>query len=93
MITATTEVKITPRLMAEAFWSMGSDEQVEFFLELSKVIKEDQGSGNNCAYSQGELQWYYTGDVLSKPQNKEARSMLMCMAAPLYLNTLMFTGE
>ena len=93
MTTATAEITITPRMAAEAFWSMGSNEQVEFFLELSKVIKEDQDSGNNGAYSQGELQWYYTGSDLSKPQNKEARSMLMTMAAPLYLNTLMFTGE
>lgn len=92
MSTVTTEVKITPRMLSEAFWGMSSDEQVEFFLELSKVIKEDQDSGNNCAYSQGELQWYYTGNDLSKPQNKEARIMLMTMAAPLYLNTLMFTG-
>ena len=92
MITATTEVTITPKMMAEAFWGMASDEQVEFFLELSKVIKADEDSGNTGAYSQGELQWYYTGNDLSKPQNKEARSMLMTMAAPLYLNTLMFTG-
>jgi len=93
MTTALTEVTITPRMMAEAFWEMASDEQVEFFLELSRVIKEDQASGNNGAYSQGELQWYYTGNDLSKTENKEARSMLMCMAAPLYLSTLMFTGD
>lgn len=92
MTTATAEITITPRMAAEAFWSMGSDEQIEFFLELSRVIKEYHDNGNNCAYSQGELQWYYTGSDLSKPQNKEARSMLMTMAAPLYLNTLMFTG-
>lgn len=93
MTTALTEVTITPRMAAEVFWSMGSDEQIEFFLELSRVIKEDQDSGNNGAYSQGELQWYYTGSDLSKEENKEARSMLMNMAAPLYLNTLAFTGE
>ena len=93
MTTATTEVTITPKMMAEALWGMGSDEQVEFFLELSKVIKTDEDNGNTGAYSQGELQWYYTGSDLSKPQNKEARSMLMCMAAPLYLSTLVFTGD
>ena len=92
MTTASTEVTLTPKMLAEAFWEMGSDEQVEFFLELSRVIKEDQDNGNNGAYSQGELQWCYIGSELSKPQNKEARSMLMTMAAPLYLNTLMFTG-
>jgi len=31
MTTATTEVTITPRMMAEAFWGMGSDEQMDLF--------------------------------------------------------------
>jgi hypothetical protein len=93
MTTAITEVTITPRMLSEAFWGMCSSEQVEVFLELSKVIKEDQLSGNNGAYSQGELQWYCTGKYLLKPENKEARSMLMTVAAPLYLNTLRFAGE
>ena len=93
MTTAITEVTITPKMMAEAFWEMGSDQQVEFFRELSRVIKEDQDNGNTSAYSQGELQWFFTGSILSKEVNKEARGMLMTMAAPLYLSTLRFTGE
>lgn len=93
MTTATAEITITPAIMAQAFWGMDSVSQMEFFKELSRYIKKDQESGNNSAYSQGELQWFYLGDELSIIGNDEARSMLMTMAAPLYLNTLRFAGR
>lgn len=92
MSAATAIVDLTPAMLAEAFWRFGSDEQAEFFAELAKVIKADHESGNKSAYSLGELQWFYVGDELKKPVNKEARDMLMTMAAPQYMHTLMATG-
>ena len=89
MTTISATVKITPAMMAEAFWTLCSDEQVEFFNRLSQVIKEDHEKDNKSAYSLGELQWFYVGEELEKPENKEARDMLMTMAAPLYMHTLM----
>lgn len=67
--------------------------QVAFFDELAAIIKQDHAAGNTGAYSLGELQWFYVGDELLKPDNKLARDMLMTMAAPLYLNTLRFSGR
>jgi hypothetical protein len=87
MIHATATVQLTPAMMAEAFWQMASSQQVEFFDELARVIREDHKT-NTSAYSLGELQWFFVGDELLKPKNSEARSMLMTMAAPLYLHTL-----
>lgn len=74
-------------MMAEAFWQMESSLQVEFFDELARVIREDHKT-NTSAYSLGELQWFFVGDVLLETKNAEARAMLMTMAAPLFLNTL-----
>lgn len=93
MTTATAEVTLTPAMMAHAFWGMGSELQTQFFNELAEVIKANHKEGNGSAYSLGELQWFYVGDELLKPQNKQARDMLMTMAAPLYLNTLRASGE
>ena len=87
MTYATAIVRFTPVMMAEAFWQLGSGQQVEFFTELAKVIRENHKT-NSSAYNLGELQWFYVGDELMKQENNEARSMLMTMAAPLYLNTL-----
>lgn len=86
-------VTITPAMLAEAFWSMPDDEQAQFFSELSRVIREDNESGNKGAYSNGELQWFYLGDRLRETGQDAARSMLMTMAAPLYLNTLRASGQ
>ena len=93
MSTATAQVTITPAMMAEAFWQMKSDKQVEFFALLGNAIKADYGEGNRSAYSLGELQWFFVGDKLLEPSNKLARDMLMTMAAPLYLHTLRASGE
>lgn len=89
MTTISATVKITPAMMAEAFWALDSVYQTEFFAQLAKTIKADQDDGNKSAYSFGELQWFYLGEELEKPDNKNAREMLMTMAAPLYMHTLM----
>lgn len=91
MSTATAEVTLTPVMMAEAFWGMGSDGQVEFLKRLGDRINADLESGNGSAYSLGELQWHFVGHELLKPENKQAKDVLMTMAAPLYLHTLMYT--
>lgn len=88
MTEALVKVTITPALMAEAFWGMESIQQIDFFNELAKVVKEDFLS-NPSAYSLGELQWFY----MESDMRGVAREMLMAMAAPLYLNTLRFSEE
>lgn len=90
MSTATAKVTITPEMLAQAFWGMGSDLQVAFFDELAAIVRRDHQGGNTGAYSLGELQWHYVGHDLLKPENKQARDMLMTMAAPLYLHTLTY---
>lgn len=79
---ATADVTITPDMMAQAFWDMGSDQQVEFFAALASVINADKVGGNDNAYTYGELQWFFTGNELMKADNKVAKEMLMTMAAP-----------
>lgn len=89
MTTANVTVKLTPAMMAEAFWNLSSGEQADFFDQLAMAIKQDHEGGNTSAYSLGELQWYYLGEELERPYNKAAREMLMTMAAPLYMHTLL----
>ncbi len=92
MTTATANITLTPSMLAEAFWGMESSQQVEFFAELARVIRANHEAGNRYAYSLGELQWFYTGSQLLEEKNREARDMLMTIAAPLYLHTLRATG-
>lgn len=93
MTQAQATVTLTPSMLAEAFWSLGSDEQAAFFAHLAKAIQADQDAGNKSAYSLGELQWFYVGEELLKPERKKARDMLMTMAAPLFLHTLRAAGQ
>lgn len=92
MITVTADITIPPDTLARAFWTMASDQQVEFFAELAKVIKADHIGGNPTLYSLGELHWFFLEDDLMRPENRVARDMLMTMAAPLYLHTLRASG-
>lgn len=89
MATVHASVKLTPAMMAEAFWELGSVEQAEFFSKLAKVIMDDHEGGNTSAYALGELQWFHLGEELDKPENKDGRSLLMSIAAPHYMYTLM----
>jgi hypothetical protein len=75
--------------MAQAFWAMGSTEQIKFFSELANVIKEDHKT-NKSAYSLGQLQWCYMAEDMKKKENKEAKEMLMTMASFLYWHTLSY---
>lgn len=87
LIPITSEIDLTPKLMAEAFWNMGSDKQAEFFHELNTVIVTSHAKDpKSWAWSLGEMQWCYVAALLEK--DKAGRDMLMAMAAPLYLHTL-----
>lgn len=83
-------VKITPEMMAQAFWEMSEFQQADFFTSLAKVISKDFYGGNGCAYSLGELQWFALEKCI---RNKDgsgtpASDVLMSMAAPHFRYTL-----
>jgi len=89
--TASATVELTPTMLAQAFWGMGSDQQAEFFRELSRiVVAEYAANPKSWARGLGEMQWLYMGEALEKDDT--AREMLMAMAAPLYMHTLTATG-
>lgn len=78
-IEAKTYFSLTPQILAEAFWGMGSDEQAEFFHELARVVKEDNKS-NPHSYSLGEMQWLYMMEDIKK-RSKDAADMYMALSA------------
>lgn len=92
MTNATANIKVTPEIMAQAFWAMESTEQIKFFSELANVIKEDHKT-NPHAYSLGELQWCYMAEDMKKKENQEAKDMLMTMASFLYWHTLNYMEQ
>ena len=92
MTNATANIKVTPEIMAQAFWAMESTEQIKFFSELAKVIKEDNKT-NPYAYSLGELQWCYMAEDMKKKENQEAKDMLMTMASFLYWHALNYMEQ
>ena len=85
---ATGCVELTPAMIAEAFWQMSSTEQVDFFDELARVIREDSKT-NKSASGLGGIQWHFVADAMR--DQHDAREMLMTMAAPLYFHTLNLT--
>jgi hypothetical protein len=96
----TTTVEITPEDMAQAFWAWSDVRQAEFLVRLAEVIEADHAGGNRSAYSLGELQWFGLGHYLlndscqrTEAERDKARSMLMAMAAPLFLHTLLAAGQ
>lgn len=76
------EIEITPAMMAEAFWSAGSDGQAEFFKELHRVVTENHKT-NPSAYSLGEMQWLYMRDDINK-LGPEAWNMYLSFSAFAY---------
>lgn len=82
-----TDISITPRMMAEAFWNMTDLEQVEFFAELHDVINKDKTPGA-CTWSCGEMQWLYMADALNK--NLKAKEMACAIMANVFLHSTNF---
>lgn len=79
-VTSTVKLTITPEMMAEAFWNLGSDGQADFFNHLHDVI-EDNHKSNTSAYSHGEMQWCWLRRDLDKPENKRGKTMHMALSA------------
>lgn len=77
-----TEIKLTPKQLAEAFWNMYDDEQVEFFAELFTV------AGMGESYYNFELQAFHIHDKIRNTENEEAKEALMSLAAPFFYYTL-----
>lgn len=89
-VTATATVALTPEMLAQAFWSLCSDEQAKFFEALHSEIQVTRSDESNrwrwMLGEDGSGQWYHLGKDVEK--NDKARSILMAMAAPLYLHAL-----
>lgn len=77
-----TEIKLTPKQLAEAFWNMYDNEQVEFFAELFNV------AGMGESYYNFELQAFHIHDKIRSTENEEAKEALMSLAAPFFYYTL-----
>jgi hypothetical protein len=77
------KVKITPDVMARAFWALGSEGQADFLDALGAVIEEDYKT-NNFAYQYGELQWCHLKDELRKPGRERANNVHMSLSAFAY---------
>ena len=73
------EVPLTPKLLAEAFWELSSIEQAEFFSELHDILD----GGKFPAHSLGELQWMYMSDEIEK--NPKAKRMACAMTANIFV--------
>jgi len=73
------EVPITPKLLAEAFWNLSSIEQAEFFAELHDILDGKEWP----AHSLGEMQWMYMSDEIEK--NPKAKRMACALAANIFV--------
>ena len=92
MTVVTADVQLTPTMLAESFWSMGTDQQAEFFAELARIIEtyHEANKPRSWAWSLGEMQWHALGKELRDDSGRcnKAGEMLMTLAAPMYLHTL-----
>lgn len=76
----TTEIGLTPEILAAAFWNMSSEEQAEFFEELGKEIAGDT--------YHSQIQWFSLEEELRK--SALAKDTFMDMAAPMFWQTLKY---
>ncbi len=74
------KIEITPKMLANAFWSMYSTDQALFFEELGKEIGEDT--------YHAQVQWFNLEKRLRK--NKLAKDTFMDMAAPMFWQTMKY---
>jgi hypothetical protein len=73
------EVPITPKLLAEAFWNLDSTEQANFFAELHDILDGKEWP----AHSLGEMQWMYMSDEIEK--NPKAKLMACTLAVNIFV--------
>lgn len=77
-----TELKPTPKQLAEAFWNLEDSEQAEFFAELF------DSAGMGVSYLNFEVQAFHLHDRIRNTKNEEAKEALMSLAAPFFYYTL-----
>lgn len=75
----TSEVPLTPKLLAAAFWELDSSEQADFFSELHDLLDGIEWP----AHSLGEMQWLYMSDEIEK--NPKAKKMACALASHIFL--------
>lgn len=73
------EVPLTPKLLAEAFWNLDSIEQAAFFAELHDILDGKEWP----AHRLGEMQWLYMSDEIEK--NPKAKRMACALAANIFV--------
>ena len=73
------EVPLTPKLLAEAFWGLDAGEQALFFAELHDIL---DGQEWPC-HSLGEMQWLYMSDEIEK--NPKAKKMACTLASHIFV--------
>lgn len=81
------EVPITPKLLAEAFWSLSDYEQAEFFEALHDIIDGKEWP----AHSLGEMQWLYMSDAIEK--NPKAKKMACALASHIFVRATDFLSK
>lgn len=77
-----TEVKLTPKQLAEQFWELYDEEQAEFFGELFNI------TGMKDSYFSFESQAYHLHETIRESKNEKAKEALMSLAAPFFLHLL-----
>lgn len=75
----TSEVTLTPKLLAEAFWGLDSTQQADFFSELHDILDGQEWP----RHSLGEMQWLYMSDEIEK--NPKAKRMACTLASHIFL--------
>ncbi len=78
-ITCETEVKVTPKILATAFWNMCSIDQANFFHELALIVLE-AAKNNPGLYSYGEMQWCYMANDI-KLRSEKAWNMFLAVSS------------
>ena len=73
------EVPLTPKLIAEAFWALDSIEQAKFFEELHNLLEWRDWP----EHSLGEMQWLYMSDELER--NPKAKLMACTLASHIFV--------
>lgn len=73
-VTMTTEIDVTPRLLAELFCGMDDEQQAQFFIDASAVARR----WNNVA----DWQWFTVGRHLKTCacSTEDARDMVLSIA-------------
>lgn len=61
-VTETTEMAVTPEVLAKAFWGMSDQQQADFFDALAAEVRKTTKS----PYNYGENQWIYMASELRK---------------------------